>query len=158
MHKPDSVESILARLMPPAMSEAGQGRIEAMLDALASETAQAPPVQSATWLRRLLRGGMAAAAVLALLVLPLVHPPSSWSFATALPLVDAARGLVLMDESDRIESMKDEGWQDDAEGSTMRAMRLNVVKENHLFDQETGIVMQVSEPREELLLMPVSTF
>jgi hypothetical protein len=32
------------------------------------------------------------------------------------------------------------------------------VEENSLLDEETGIVMQVSEPREEILLMPVSTF
>jgi hypothetical protein len=66
--------------------------------------------------------------------------------------------MILMGESDRIESMTDEGWQEDSDGSTMRAMRLNVVGENSLLDEETGIVMQVSEPREELLLMPVSTF
>ena len=63
-----------------------------------------------------------------------------------------------MGESDRIESMTDEGWQEDSDGSAMRAMRLRVVEENSVLDEETGIVMQVSEPREEILLMPVSAF
>jgi hypothetical protein len=54
--------------------------------------------------------------------------------------------------------MSDEGWRDSPDGSTMRAMRLNVIEENSLLDEETGIVIQVSEPREELLLMPISTF
>ena len=63
-----------------------------------------------------------------------------------------------MGESDRIESMTDEGWQEDADGTAMRALRLSVVEENSLRDEETGIVMQVSEPREEILLMPVSAF
>jgi hypothetical protein len=40
----------------------------------------------------------------------------------------------------------------------MRAMRLSVVEENNLLDEETGIVMQITEPREEFLLVPVSTF
>ena len=54
--------------------------------------------------------------------------------------------------------MTDEGWHEEMDGTTMRAMRLSVVEENSLFDEETGIVMQVTEPREELLLMPTSAF
>jgi hypothetical protein len=71
---------------------------------------------------------------------------------------ESRAGLVLVGESDRIESMTDEGWQEESDGSAMRTLRLNVVEENSLLDEETGIVMQVSEPREEILLMPVSTF
>ncbi len=66
--------------------------------------------------------------------------------------------FLLVGESDRIESMTDEGWREVADGSAMRAMRVRVVEESSLFDEETGIVMQVSQPREELLLMPISAF
>jgi len=160
MLKPDPVETILARLLPPALSEAGQRDIEAMLDALAGEPAQTAPAKSAgvAWIRRVFTGGIAAAGLAAALIFPLAAPPSPSSWAVTAPAGDAPNGLILVGESDRIESMTDEGWQEDSDGSAMRAMRLNVVEENSLLDEETGIVMQVSEPREELFLMPVSTF
>jgi hypothetical protein len=66
--------------------------------------------------------------------------------------------MVLVGESDRVEAMTDEGWQEDSDGAPMQATRLRVVEENSLLDEQTGIVMQVSEPREEIFLMPVSTF
>jgi hypothetical protein len=160
MHKPDPVETILARLMPPALSEAGQHEIESMLDALASgsaATTRANPA-GAAWIRRMITGGIAAAGVAAAWVFPLAAPPVPSSWAVVAPVGETPAGLVLVGESDRIESMTDEGWQEDADGSTMHAMRLNVVEENSLLDEETGIVMQVSEPREEILLMPVSAF
>jgi hypothetical protein len=40
----------------------------------------------------------------------------------------------------------------------MHALRLSVVEENSLRDLETGIVVQISEPREEILLMPITAF
>ena len=165
MHKPDPVETILARLMPPALSDAGQREIESMLDALAATSADALPATRTglVWFRRILTGGIAAAGVAAALLFPLASrsAPSSWA-AVAPSLKSLAAkppaGMVLVSESDRIESMTDDGWQEDADGSTMHALRLNVVEENSLLDEETGIVMQVSQPREEILLMPVSSF
>jgi hypothetical protein len=96
---------------------------------------------------------MAATLAAAVLIFQMATPPPR-SIAAA----DTPPGFVLLGESDRVESMTDEGWHEEADGTTMRAMRLSVVEENSLFDEETGIVMQVSEPREELLLMPVSAF
>jgi hypothetical protein len=160
MHTPDPVETILARLMPPALSKAGQHDIEAMLDALAGEPAQSAPAKPAglAWIRRVLTAGIAAAGLAAALVFPLATPPSPSSWAVTAPAGEGPGGLLLVGESDRIESMTDEGWQEDCDGTTMRALRLSVVEENSLLDEETGIVMQVSEPREELLLMPVNAF
>ena len=160
MHKPDPIETILARLMPPAMSEGGQRDIEDMLDALAAsapQTARAQPGRG-PWLRRLIIGGIAAGGVAAAVIFPLASPPVATSWAASRPSGVSPAGLVLVGESDRVESMTEDGWQEDSEGSPMRALRLNVVEENSLWDEETGIVMQVSEPREELLLTPVSTF
>jgi len=160
MPKPDPIETILARLMPPAMSEAAQRDIEDMLDELADTTPQgvvsAPAIMA--WQRRWIIGGSAAAAVALAWILPLATTSVRSSRAALAPATAESNEFVLMGESDRIESMRDEGWQENADGSTMRAMRLNVVAENSLLDRETGIVMQVSEPREELFLMPVSTF
>jgi len=67
-------------------------------------------------------------------------------------------GLVLVSESDRVESMTDEGWSEDVYGSAMHAVRLNVIEENQLRDEESGMLVKISEPREEVLLMPISSF
>jgi len=64
----------------------------------------------------------------------------------------------LISGSDRVESMTDEGWQESQDGSAMRALRLNAVEERSVRDQESGIVVKISEPREEILLIPISSF
>ena len=171
MQKPDSIEDILARLMPPALSVEGQRDMEALIDELAGETFASsapipipsgnepvPPRTRSLWLRRSFGGGIAAAAVaLAALTIPLAHKPSQVPVANA-DAGEESSGFVLVAESDRVESSTDEGWVEDSDGMAMRALRLNVVEENSIRDEETGIVMQVSEPREEILLMPISAF
>lgn len=159
MHKPESIEAALSRLMPPALSPAAQQSIEAMLDDLAATASPVVPAAASPMPKRPAIG-LAAAAVLALaLSLPFRKPaPALLDDAPADSAAIAPAGMVLIGEADRVESMTDEGWQEDSNGSTMRALRLNVLEENSLLDEETGIVMQVCQPREELLLMPVSTF
>lgn len=156
MQTPDSVEAILARLMPPALSDAGQRNIDDMLDQLAVD---APPVIAGPtprphrgwWM-----GGIAASGILAAWLLPLGIKSGSAPHA-ALPTM-AGPEVVLIGESGRIESVTDEGWQEDIDGAAMQAMRLNVVEEDSILDEETGIVMKITEPREEILLMPVNSF
>lgn len=156
MHKPDPVETILARLMPSALSDEGQRGIEAMLDELAVSQGEITPLRP--WFRRPLASGVAAAGIAAALVLPWVVSRSPVPNHAASSKLEAPSGFVLIGGSGSIESMSEEGWQEDADGSAMRTLRLNVVEENRLLDEETGIVMRVSEPREEFLMMPVSTF
>ena len=152
MHDNDSVETILARLMPPALSVSGQHEIEAMLDELAGPAvANQPPARS---FRHWIIGGGLAAALAVSLAVPRLMAPATLATAVAAPVSE----FLLVGESDRVESMTDEGWREISDGSAMRAMRVRVVEENSLFDEETGIVMQVSQPREELLLMPISAF
>lgn len=147
MHDNQSVENILARLMPPALSVNGQHEIEAMLDELAGPVNQ-PSTRS--WSRWIIGGGIAASLAAALAIPRLTSPPAAVAVATP--------EILLVGESDRVESMTDEGWREIPDGSTMRAMRVRVVEENSFLDEETGIVMRVSEPREELLLMPITAF
>ncbi len=156
MHKPDPVETILARLMPPALSEESQRDIEAMLDELAGPVVAISPAPAAiSWTRRWAIGGIAAAGVAAAMIFPM--KPAAHPVASAVDQEMPAE-FQLVSESDRIESTSDEGWLEDSDGSAMQALRLNVVEENNILDEETGIVMTVSEPREEILLMPVSAF
>lgn len=157
MHKPDPIETILARLMPPGLSDDGQQDIETMLDELAGQPAGVAAAESfrKSWPRRVMVGGIAAAGVAVAMIFPWSSPPSP---VAVPPDAETAAEFVLVGESDRIESTTDEGWLEDSDGSAMRALRVNVVEENSILDEETGIVMQVSEPREEILLMPVSAF
>lgn len=156
MHKPDPVETILARLMPAALSDEGQLGIEAMIDELAGPSAEIIAIKP--WFRRPLTGGIAAAGIAAALLLPLALPRSTAKSGMTTVGQETPPGIVLVGETGSIKSMSEEGWQEDSDGSAMRTLRLRVVEENSLLDEETGIVMQVSEPREEYLLMPVSTF
>lgn len=158
MHKPDPVETILARLMPVAMSDEGQRGIEAMLDELAGTPAEVVPIRK-PWYRRPFTGGIAAAGIAAAVLMPFAATRhSAASRVASAPSEKAQPGFVLVGETGSIDSMSEEGWQEDSDGSAMRTLRLRVVEENSILDEETGIVMQVSEPRDEFLLMPVSTF
>jgi hypothetical protein len=155
----DPIEATLARLMPPALSESATRSIEAMLDELAAAAApqnESAAVQrsSARWLLPL---GVAACFA-ALIALVPVAGPASGPLAMTRTATTPHSGLVLVGESDRIEAMSDEGWMEDPDGAAMQAVRVRVVEANTLRDEETGIVVQVSEPREEMVLTPVSVF
>lgn len=150
MQAPDPIETILARLMPPALSEECQFEIETRIEELAG----AEKVAGISWLTRCVIGGGIAAAIGALCaVIPMLHEVPQPQVAVTSP-----SGFSLVSESDRIESVTDEGWQESADGSAMHALRLSFVEENNVRDEESGMVVQITEPREEILLMPISTF
>ena len=156
MHDPQSIETILSRLMPPALSENGQRDIETMLDELAGPVVLETPAEQPRprwWLRI---GGMAAAIVALAVISQAFNPAAHSVIARAVAADDPP--FELIGESDRVEAIKEDGWRESPEGSAMRATRLRVVEQNSLLDHETGIVMQITEPRDELLLMPVSAF
>jgi hypothetical protein len=158
MQAPDPIETALARLMPPALSQNFQMELETMIDDLAGpETQTSHEISHGRWLMRCLMGGGIAAAVGAMFALF----PGSESIERR-PLAKqpkpATPAFVLMSESDRIESVSDEGWQESADGSAMRALRLKAVEENSVRDEESGMEVQISEPREEVILVPVSEF
>ena len=159
MQAPNSIEAALSRLMPPALTESGQRSIEAMLDELAAAVPGTPAgvpgkPRFARWVVPL-----GIAATLAALV-PLVPRKASNTppLLVNRPVAEAKSGLVLVGESDRIEAMSDEGWMADEDGGAMQAVRVRVVEANTLRDEASGIVVQVSDPREEMILMPVSVF
>jgi hypothetical protein len=154
-------------MMPPAMSQEATDSICAMLDGLAENAVsgdgedRAAEVASAPW--RLAWPVSAAAVLAALLVSRALFPSSAPQMAptasSPAPLAELANhGWILVDETTRIESVEDEGWLDDPDGGAMHAVRMQLVEENRIFDEETGIIVSISEPREEMLLMPVSNF
>lgn len=156
MHDAKAIESILSRLMPSALSEDGQRDIEMMLDELAGPaTSSAPAAQPRPRLWQLL-GGIAAAIVALAVISHSFHPTTP--AVTARGMESGLPSFELLGESDRVETIRDDGWRESPEGSAMRAMLLRVIEENRVLDRETGIVMRITEPRDELLLMPVSAF
>ncbi|MGA0845375.1 MAG: hypothetical protein ACO3RV_02455 [Luteolibacter sp.] len=153
MHDAQSVEQALSRLMPPSLSIQAQGQIESMIDELA-QSANAP-IRTVKWRRLPIAASIAAAIALGWLTIVQSSKPASPHRQTQLV---SQEEFTLVSQSDRIETMVDEGWSDTPEGNTGRAMRLQVVGESRLLDPSTGIVMSISQPREEILLMPVSSF
>ena len=151
MRDTESIEAMLARLMPTAISEEGQRSMDEMLDDLYGEETEVPP-KKVVW--KLVTTGIAAALALFFAV-QFQKPNQTTDLAS---LADDEPGMVLMGESDRIEKMTDEGWMADSEGTTLQAVRVHATEENTLRDERTGIEVRISQPREELLLFPVNAF
>lgn len=161
MKQPESIEDMLSRLMPVAISEAGQHSLDAMLDELAGEEVIDMPVTVKSrgvrrlWAYTLPPVGIAAAAAFAFFM-----PQSSSTrkeITSSQPKLEAP-GIFLLGEMDRIETLTDEGWLADPHGAAMQAVRVKVVEEDTYRDEQTGIIFQISEPREELILTPVTAF
>lgn len=159
MQAPDPIETILARLMPPAMSQTAQEDMDAMIDDLAGGTVQnvISPPSNHWFLRSLIGGGIAAAIGAVIALFPLTPDKPNPRIALTPPAYPAS-GLVLISGSDRVESMADEGWQESVDGSVMHTLRVKAMEESSVRDEETGIIVKILEPREELLLIPISSF
>lgn len=160
MPKADSIEDILARLMPVAMSGEAEERIGETIDQLAEESGVTVPVRPVLamwpWF-----GGAAAAAVAVIAAIAYTRQqPADGSHLVADGSGPSSPDteLVSVSRSDSLQSVVEEGWRDDVQGNTHKALRLHMVAEQHLLDKETGILMTVSEPREEVLLYPVNAF
>lgn len=159
MQRPEtSIEDALARLMPKAISEEGQRSLDEMLDELCGEEESA-----VVPIKRRVKGGwqiLVSAGIAACVALVVTFRSENTVGLAFTPLAGTVleQNLVLVSESDRVEKMSDEGWMADPQGGMMQAVRMRVVEENSLRDDETGIVVQISEPRDELLLIPVNHF
>ena len=149
MQAPDPIEAVLARLMPPGLSQQGQVEIEAMIGELAGPESSRGP----SWFIRCAIGGGIAAAIGALIAVSPTQPAARPS-----AVAETDRGYSLVSGSDRIESMTDEGWQEDADGLAMHTLRLKAIVENEVRDERSGMVVLISEPREEILSIPVNAF
>lgn len=152
----DPIEAALARLMPPALSQNCQHELEEMIDGLAGQEPQAFLAAAPRPTHWIIGSGIAATAAGLLAIHPLIRSTLDRQFSAQAE--ETLSGLVRVSESDRIQSMTDEGWQENSQGHAMHALRLNVVEENSVMDEETGMIVLISQPREELFLMPISSF
>ena len=156
MESPEDIEKALSRLMPAAISEEGKRSLDELIDGLAAgETVAELPRKSAwPWL-----GGVGAAA--AALVVALNLPAAGPLAPEAVPVRPAPateRGIVLIQQTERVETAVPEDWMSETDGVAHRAWRVRVVDEERLRDIETGYEVLVSRPREEVILMPVTDF
>ncbi len=159
MQTPDSIEAALSRLMPPALSTAGQRSIEAMLDELAATSAVVAPKRPRMF-RYFIPAGIAAALLVSAGTM-LRQTPASPTVAggsAQVSTTDDREGIVLVSESNRLVALSDEGWLGTPDGEAVQAVRSRVIEANTFRDEETGEEVEVSELREETILMPVSVF
>jgi len=156
MESPEEIEKALSRLMPAAISEEGKRSLDALIDGLAAgDTVVEMPRKSAwPWLGGI---GAAAAAVVIALNLPAGSPVSP-TVASTPPTETREGGIVLLQQTERVENAEPEGWMSETDGVAHRAWRVRVVDEERLRDLETGYEVLVSRPREEVILMPVTAF
>jgi hypothetical protein len=157
MESPEDLEKALARLMPSAISEKGQRSMEDLIDSLAAgeSVAVGLPAKSTShwsWLGGI---GAAAAAVVVALSIPQGASPDV-AEKPAVPESPAA--LVLIGSSEVVEEAVPEDWMSESDGVPHRAWRVRVVDQERLRDVETGLEVLVSRPREEVRLMPVTSF
>jgi hypothetical protein len=151
----NEIEAALSRLMPPALSQNFQLEIESMIDELAGpEPAQIVPISSnRLWWRA---SGIAAAVAALCAALPLMRQtPQVISDASPVPELN---GTLLVSESDRVQSVTDEGWQETSEGTVGQTVSFNAVEESRVLDEETGMLITIYEPREEVFFNPTNSF
>jgi len=149
------IEKALARLMPTALSESASKEINGLIDELAGEENYNSPTKY-KWPAIV---GIAAAIAFGIFVFkatPNIAP--ALTSTKNIQTEEASPTMSFLSETDRVENMKDEGLFVDAGGSAVRKVRVRVVEESQIRDEETGIVMMLTEPREELYMVPVSTF
>ena len=159
MESPEDIEKALARLMPSAISEKGQRSMDDLIDSLAAgETVavELPPMKKPSRLPWFGAIGAAAAAVVVALSLP------QGGSAPATVVENAPKGeegnVVLIGSSEVVEDAVPEDWMSETDGVPHRAWRVRVVDQERLRDVETGYEVLVSRPREEVRLMPVTSF
>jgi len=151
METADSVEKALERLMPRGMSERATGALESMIDELAGEAPARPD-----WARIGIWSTGAVAAVLA--VFFGLHgrapaPARSGGLALERPqveLVAVVEGVVAVDPVEQLVAS--------ADGGLHREWHMQVVTEERFHDEETGHEIRVVHPRDEVLMVPVTSF
>ncbi|MEM1083839.1 MAG: hypothetical protein AAGI48_06925 [Verrucomicrobiota bacterium] len=155
METPESIERMLeSRLVPGGMSEEGSAQLESLIDELAGES----PSSERRWLHYLL-GGAAAALAMAASFWMLMPSGEVPPVAGVDELFSEVRDVVLLEDVEGVVSAEaNQDLVSDPDGSLHRAWHVQVVSEEHFHDEKSGEVVRVVHPRDELVLMPVTSF
>ena len=144
-------EKALQRLIPVGLSEGVQEELDAQFDELAG--GQLIHFRAAVrWVAGI---GMAAAIAMGLFV---GFSKVGVSGNELAGLDGTKMDAVFLEEGDRLEQVSDDGLYVDAGGSAVRKLRMRMVEESRIRDGETGIIVDVSVPRDETYLLPINTF
>lgn len=162
MKPAEQIEESLKRLAPAALSERASESIGSMIDSLATADADEADeqIESITprrgWHRPVAWSGIAAAVVLGLVFAWSQRPqdpgPVAQSDGMAVP------GFEWVGRTDHVGELEDGGLLADESGRVHRVVRYQVIEEEVIRDGRSGAMMRVTGPRDELMLVPVSTF
>jgi len=164
MKSVEEMERLLERLAPAPMSEEATGAIESMIDSLAQQDSAAEEDHGAagrTWRRPGVAAWMSLAAAVLLGAfagaLAIRRDPQPMAVPVAAS-DDPEGGLEWVGRSDQVGEPEDDGFLADEDGGVHRLLRYRVVEEEVVRDGRSGTLMRVTGPREEMMLVPVSTF
>lgn len=167
----NSIEAKLQRLVPPSLSEDGELRLEEAVDRLAGvqsrgESQGRPAAGNAAWLWK-------AVAVVAVLVIPVVmiqfadRDAEDSSLAQVDPSISLnvasemanLQEMVLLKSTKLIDGRVDDGLIVPDDGATPHyRYRYRVVDEEQVRDLESGSVITIRQPRQEVVTIPVTQF
>jgi hypothetical protein len=158
MESPEDLEKALSRLMPVAISEDGKRSLDELIDRLSAgeEVVEMPKKLARPWAWVGAISAVAAAVVVTLNFQPGVSSPQN--AVTTTPPTSEKNGIVMIQQTERIETAVAEDFVSETDGVAHRAWRVRVVGEERLQDMETGHEIVVSLPRDEVILMPVTDF
>lgn len=151
----DDIEKALFRLMPVALSGPASEENDNLIDELAGDTIDRSK-KTISW-----RFFTAVAAAITIGWFVALSGPEAGTKHVASTDSQAGKEMsemVFLTGSDRVEDAEDEGLFVDTGGSAVRKIRFRVVEETQVRDEETGIIVMLTEPREEQYMVPVSTF
>jgi hypothetical protein len=162
MKPAEQIEQSLKRLEPTALSQRASDKIGSMIDSLAASASEVEEadIESITH-RRGWRGPVAWASIAAAVVLGAVLV---WSLGpgdpgpVVKPVPVPVPGFEWVGRTDQVGELEDGGLMADENGRMHRLVRYQVIEEEVVRDGRSGAVMKVTGPREELMLVPVSTF
>jgi hypothetical protein len=151
----EEIERRLQRsLTPRGFSDEGMRAIDEMLDELAGETEHRSLFngRSLPWISGSAAAGLALAFGLTWMNSP-ESPKAVGGISTGIgevSLVSEEQGVVAAEADERLLS--------DGDGNLMRAWHMQVVNRERFHDPQTGHEVTVVQPRDEMVLMPVSAF
>lgn len=153
MDTPEMIERSLERLVPRGFSREGEASLMELIDELAGEDS---PERGPRWGALLgWSGGLAAAFALGG---GLIFAGNEESGTVPLAGVEDM-GVELMAEAEGVVSAEpDSTLLVDPGGDLHQAWHVQVVNEERVRDLRTGYEVRITRPRDELVLLPVTSF
>ena len=152
-----AVERQLGRLVPVPLSHRAARDLDELIDTLAAS--RNPRLRTTTPWRALALTSAAAVVVGALSgwLAMAARPPARPATDARRP-VPAAPGIELVGLTNRLGEAEDGGILADDDGTVHQVLLYHGVEEQLVRDARSGVTVRVTEPREEMVLVPVSSF